>query len=1052
MSNPPPDLFSRSPLAYCLQQMLFDEKGNCYDAVFIDVNQAFEDITGLKREQLLGQRESVLFPGEEFEYLRWFSRYGEVARGEGTFEHEFYYHPRGNWNRVLAWSSRPGFVDSVFIDITEEKYTLRKLVDTSGLFLQQKGSNVNYQQICELMLELSGAKFVVMNVYEESQEYFNLVAVAGKQDLIQKAVAWLGFNPFERRWKSNEQRKPSPGNTNVTILGNLQEACSEVIPGPIIEKIEEDFGLGSVGIALINREETLLGDLVFLMPARQNIRNISKIELFSRLVGIFLMQKKAENALAENENKYRRIFETIQDVYFETDINGKILEVSPSILSLSKGYSRDYLLDQQNVLDYYLDSGERGRLLEVMSEKGMVNDYGIVLINRLGEEVHCSISARIIFNQRGEVEKIAGVLRDVSHRLAAENALKASEERFRRLSESSSAGIIIVRENKFEFVNNAACNISGYPREELLGRHIFEIAHPEEIQRLQFMLQKREDGVSNDSRFELCIRQKNGQERWVDINFEDIDLEGHLAKVATVFDITERIQAEQKLIKSEARFRGLMDNAFDGIYLISDNRYLYVNDRFCEITGYSRVQLMDPGFNYEVLLTPEGLSTIRKRYQERGQGKQVPRTYELEIKTPCDTVKNVEVSTVRIQEDDKPFYIGIARDVTERRINEKLRQKVTLAQQATRFKQNFLANMSHEMRTPMNGIIGMTNIMAKSKLNPEQRNQLRVIEESSKTLLSLINDVLHLSKIEAGKVQLEKDTIGTRDFTRRINLLFSETARQKGLEFRCIASSGLPEYFIADENRLTQVISNLVTNAIKFTSRGYVRVYFRQIENYHDNLTLQFSVADSGVGIIPEHQEFIFEEFSQVDTSPTRKQQGTGLGLAISRRITGMLGGKLQVKSKPGRGSTFWFTFRAQKAFEGFIIENENTTEQQPDVKLGLHVLVVEDNLVNRLVVELCLKDMGCTVDTAENGLVAIEKIVRRKYDAVLMDIQMPVMDGITAVNELRRLKIKLPPIIGLSAEAMEGDAERYIAQGLDDYLTKPLDQELLKQKLGATK
>jgi PAS domain S-box-containing protein len=607
---------------------------------------------------------------------------------------------------------------------------------------------------------------------------------------------------------------------------------------------------------------------------------------------------------------------------------------------------------------------------------------------------------------------------------------------------------MIHKGGNFLFVNPATETISGYSREELLQRNFWDLAHPDDKPMILEMAQKRAQGIPVPKRYEVRIIHKSGETRWVDITAERTEMDGELAFVATAFDITERKKTEENLRQSEERFRSLIDNAFDGIYLISDNKYQYVNERFCEITGYTYKELLDDAFHFETLLSQKGKQMLQQRYDDRKAGKKVPKTYELEIKPKGVCTRHVEVSTVKIIQEEKPFYIGIVRDITERKRNEKLQEKVVLAQQAARIKQNFLANMSHEMRTPMNGIIGMSSMLMKTSLTNDQLRYLQVIEESSKTLLNLINDVLHLSKIEAGKVQLEKDTVQTGKFLERIKALFTGPASAKKLDLSVEACPDFPKAFVADESRLMQVISNLMSNAIKFTAQGFVKVKFEQLENHHGSLTLKVSVADSGIGVKPEHRQIIFEEFSQVDDSRTRMQEGTGLGLAISKRIVEMMGGSMHLLSQPGAGSTFSFTFKAQSSFEGFAAKENHKGKNAGQNKLALSVLVVEDKLVNRLVAELMLKDLGCKVDIAENGLIAIEKIMRKKYDAVLMDIQMPVMDGVTATRELRKLKVKLPAIIGLSAEAMEGDAERYIAIGMDDYLTKPLEQNLLARKL----
>lgn len=1043
-------LFSleNAPLALSRKKIVYDANGKGCDAIFMEVNPAFEEFCGLSRRQLLGKMQSEVFPGDDYAGFRLFEKYGEIAKNQGSLEHELYDSRLKKWIKIKAFSDQPGFISILYLDITQQKEALLKLVNISEVFLQLEDQPINYQQITDLMQDLSGARYVVLNLYDPSRDYFTTTAISGSWQHIRRASSIFGFNIIGSQWPKDPFREALIGKQNITVFSGLQQLAANALSAPVIFALEKFFKLGQVVVARITRGQRLIGDFTFLMGKGVSFRNPNEVEMFSRQVGIVLMQRQAEAALRENENKYRGIFESMQDVYFETDLKGTILELSPSIELLSEGqYNRESLLGNY-LQDFYRENQERIRLVKILRTQREVYDYEICLRNRDGSLVKCAISARMVFHKDGSFEKITGIMRNISQRIAAEKALKASEERFRKLSEASAAAVMISKGKKFHFVNQAAVRISGYSEQELMQMDMLDLVHPDHFSLLIERLEKREQALPLSNRFEIKILHKSGEERWIDVTSESTRLDEDMAVVATAFDITERKHAEEALRKSEERFRSLTDNAFEGIYLIQDHKYHYVNDRFCEITGHPREELLREDFNYETLLTPKSAENLRQRYRDRKNGKEVSKTYELEVITPQGKLKYVEVSTVKIEQGEQPFYIGIMRDITERKINENLRQKVILAQQAASFKQNFLANMSHEMRTPMNGIIGMTSIMSKTRLSPEQRNYLKVIEESSKSLLNLINDVLHLSKIEAGKVQLKKNNIQTDKFLEKIRILYLQAAKAKGLTLTCSAEPDFPEFFICDENRLMQVINNLVSNAIKFTQQGFVQLHCQLLENYHDNLTLQITVSDSGVGIPPEHQQFVFEEFSQVDNSSTRIQEGTGLGLAISKRITEMLGGTIQVESTPRQGSTFSFTFKAQKAFQGLDQASDKPLCPQNGQKLNLSVLVVEDKLVNRLVAELMLKDLGCRVEMAENGLIAIEKIIRKKYDAVLMDIQMPVMDGVTAVGELRKLKIKLPVIIGLSAEAMEGDAERYIASGMDDYLTKPLDQNLLLQKI----
>lgn len=296
--------------------------------------------------------------------------------------------------------------------------------------------------------------------------------------------------------------------------------------------------------------------------------------------------------------------------------------------------------------------------------------------------------------------------------------------------------------------------------------------------------------------------------------------------------------------------------------------------------------------------------------------------------------------------------------------------------------------------------------------------------------------------------------VSLKTLEKRIYNLFALGAREKGLDFRIEFSPDMPWFMIADEKRLMQVLINLLGNALKFTPEGSVVLKGEKLRTMHGKHFLKFAVSDTGIGIDPEFLNYIFDEFAQYDNSRTRKYEGTGLGLAISKKIAELMGGDITVVSRKGKGSTFSFTFWAEEpsSVADASATEEKSEESVPFQPLGMKVLLVEDKMVNRKVASLILESMGCQVDMAENGKIGVEKVLSHTYDVVLMDIQMPVMDGLSAVRALRASGKKIPPIIGLSAEAMEGDAEKYIAEGMNDYITKPLIPELLYQKLSQTK
>lgn len=510
--------------------------------------------------------------------------------------------------------------------------------------------------------------------------------------------------------------------------------------------------------------------------------------------------------------------------------------------------------------------------------------------------------------------------------------------------------------------------------------------------------------------------------------------------------INESKIASETLRKSENKFRSLWENSTDGMRLLDENGITtMVNKAFCKMFEINEADIK--GFPLSKIYESNKGQDIFYSFLEKIKNNNIVDIVDNEFTLWNGKKKWLQVShTLISNENEQRIILSIFRDITERKYNEELLKNINIAETSAKIKQQFLANMSHEMRTPMNGIIGMTNFLENTELNETQQEYLSIIKESSKTLLQLINDVLELSKIESGKIILHKDEVFTEELTKKIKNLFVPFAVRKNIALTLNVEKKFPTNFITDEKRLMQIITNLTTNAIKFTEKGKIKIDFKVKEKLANAYLLEISVKDTGIGIDNNYLKNIFEKFTQIDDSKTRSKEGSGLGLSISKELVKLLNGELIVESEIGKGSIFSFTIIVLKSNNKTSDKNIKIEKQKID--LNLSVLLVEDKLVNRKVAELMLKNLKCIVDTAENGAIAIDKIKQNKYDIVLMDIQMPIMDGATAVCELRKMKIKLPTIIGLSAEAMEGDAEKYIALGMDDYMTKPLLPEVLYEKL----
>jgi signal transduction histidine kinase/CheY-like chemotaxis protein len=393
--------------------------------------------------------------------------------------------------------------------------------------------------------------------------------------------------------------------------------------------------------------------------------------------------------------------------------------------------------------------------------------------------------------------------------------------------------------------------------------------------------------------------------------------------------------------------------------------------------------------------------------------------------------------------DQNRLLEEIVRDRTR-----ELERALEEAKAANRVKGQFLANMSHEIRTPMNGITGFSSLLIETDLSSEQREYAEAIQGSAENLLQLINDILDLSKIEAGKLTVERIAFNLSSVLKEVIGLLSLKAEEKGIALHLRYDSGVPGTLIGDPGRLRQILINLVHNAVKFTEKGAVTLRVVCEEKENDQARLRFSVEDSGIGIPGDRLSAIFEKFTQADTSTTRRHGGTGLGLTISKHLVDMMGGVIGVKSLPGEGSTFWVLLPLP-----FLDEESFPSEARPDREKRLpndretvhaRVLVVEDHKVNQKMMEKMLKKLGVSVKVAENGEEAVRGVETEHYDLVFMDCQMPGMDGYEATARIRSLQAPRGdvPVIAMTAHAMAGDREKCLEAGMDDYLAKPVRKE----------
>jgi signal transduction histidine kinase/DNA-binding NarL/FixJ family response regulator len=453
------------------------------------------------------------------------------------------------------------------------------------------------------------------------------------------------------------------------------------------------------------------------------------------------------------------------------------------------------------------------------------------------------------------------------------------------------------------------------------------------------------------------------------------------------------------------------------------------------------------------LVAPNERRPLEEKYKLAFRGQK--QHFELELATKQGEQKWLEIYLNPIQSNGMIAEVsGIARDITDlKKYQAELVEAREQAEHSLKVKEQFLANMSHEIRTPMNGVIGMVDLLCDSPLNEDQQDYLQTIRKSSETLLHILNDILDLAKIEAGKMVLHPADLVFEDLLDRLMALFTPIAHQKGNKVSYHLDAKVPKVVVADETRLLQILSNLTSNALKFTENGSVSISVAPVKIADNKVELMVRVTDTGIGISPENLKKLFNAFQQLDNSTSKNYGGTGLGLAISREFCKMMEGEIGVESEEGQGSTFWFTVHlaiGDESKASSIKRADNFDIAGTLKEVHARVLLVDDNMTNRKVASQILLKAGCVVETATSGQEAIDRLNQdTDFDLVLMDIQMPEMDGMETTRRLKNSITNLPPIVAMTAYAMKEDRERFLAVGMDDYLAKPIRAQQLIQMVG---
>jgi PAS domain S-box-containing protein len=946
---------------------------------------------------------------------------------------------------------------------------------------------------------------------------------------------------------------------------------------------------------------------------------------FNEMIGSI---KQAESALKKSENELKKHRDHLEELVeartadlkklseaikqspasvIITDKNGAIEYVNAAFSEIT-GYSAQEAIGQNpRIL-------KSGTLSEAFYKKlwdtilsGSIWKGDFLNRKKNGEEFWENASISPIKNDVGEITHFVAVKQDITERMQVEEKLRESEERHRMLLERLPESTVVYdMEGKTLYLNPAFEKTFGWSRQELKGKKI-DFVPPEAEAETSAAIKKMLASGQETMFFETKRLTKNGERLDVQLSTAPFhDRNGlKIGNIVILNDITERKKAEKAIKNSEQRLAQIINFLPDPTWVVDTEGHVVTWNRAMEkLTGIEADDMVGKG-NFEYALPFYGerrpvLIDLIRNWKEEYEKEYLNIRKEGEILLSESFHPHLgdgglylsgAAGLLHDASDSMAGAIETVRDITEnKRLEEELIEAKQAADDANKAKSDFLANMSHEIRTPMNAVIGMTHLALKTELSSKQRDYLDKIQASARSLLGIINDILDFSKIEAGKLDMELVDFNLDDVLENLGNLVSVKAQQKeNLEVLFAIDQNVPRYLVGDPLRLGQVLINLANNAVKFTDSGEIVVTTDLVKKNEDQITLKFSVSDTGIGLTKEQAGKLFQSFSQADTSTTRKYGGTGLGLAISKRLVQIMDGEIWVESKPGQGSTFYFTanfglgkekakkFLApdpdlrgikvlvvddnatsreilQEMLESFsfevtlaasgeegLTELENASADQPfelvimDWKMpkmdgieaskqikshtglpkipaivmvtaygreevmqkaekvglegflikpisasvlfdtimqafgkelpgtsrvaqrkeeadamqkiqGARILLTEDNEINQQVAKEILEDAGFNVNLANNGQEALNKIKEGKFDAVLMDIQMPVMDGYAATREIRNLKseIRNVPIIAMTAHAMAGDEEKSLTAGMNDHVTKPIDPEQL--------